>query len=242
MADMDDREYALQRQRRGGNALSNVRFFPKPGPKLYMAGVWWAFGLYALFLAKAPFTPSLEAEQFYSESIFSEQSADAQEAEQMYVAASRRLDAVHVFGWRWRPPYDQQVPLRKEELAHAQARYDAAVREHNALRSEAKAAVGIWSQYGVDEVRERFWKAYQSGKDFAKRMTFWDVMFGVGGRGRDEELAGERAHGTDPTHIPATPTVAQTPPCRGNQPRAPTAVPAPLVPLLALVPASSSAL
>jgi len=179
----------LQRQRRGGNALSNVRFFPKPGPKLYMAGVWWAFGLYALFLAKAPFTPSLEAEQFYSESIFSDISADAREAEQMYVAASRRLDAVHVFGWRWRPPYDQQVPLRKEELAHAQARYDAAVREHNALRSEAKAAVGIWSQYGVDEVRERFWKAYQSGKDFAKRMTFWDVMFGVGGRGRDEELA-----------------------------------------------------
>ena len=29
----------------------------------------------------------------------------------------------------------------------------------------------------------------RSGKDFAKRMTFWDVVFGVGGRGRDEELA-----------------------------------------------------
>jgi len=62
-----------------------------------------------------------------------------------------------------------------------------ALRERDALQSDAKAAVGIWSQYGVDEVRERFWKAYQSGKDFAKRMTFWDVVFGVGGR-RDEEL------------------------------------------------------
>jgi len=63
-----------------------------------------------------------------------------------------------------------------------------ALRERDALQSEAKAAVGIWSQYGVDEVKDRFWKAYQSGKDFAKRMTFWDVMFGVGGRNRDEEL------------------------------------------------------
>merc|ERR1719399_1068189 len=48
--------------------------------------------------------------------------------------------------------------------------------------------VGLWSEYGIEEVRKRFWDAYQSGKDFAKRMTFWDVMFGVGGRGRDEEL------------------------------------------------------
>merc|ERR1719152_387109 len=72
----------------------------------------------------------------------------------------------------------------------AQAQLDMALRERNALQSEAKAAVGIWSQYGIDEVRERFWKAYESGKDFAKRMTFWDVMFGVGGRGRDEELLG----------------------------------------------------
>jgi len=48
--------------------------------------------------------------------------------------------------------------------------------------------VGIWSSYGIEDVRERFWKAYQGGKDFAKRMTFWDVVFGMGGRGRDEEI------------------------------------------------------
>merc|ERR1719152_531611 len=69
----------------------------------------------------------------------------------------------------------------------AKGRFDAAMREREALQSDAKAAVGIWSQYGIDDVRERFWKAYQDGKDFAKRMTFWDVMFGVGGS-RDEEL------------------------------------------------------
>merc|ERR1719152_636165 len=65
-----------------------------------------------------------------------------------------------------------------------------ALRERDAITSEAKAAVGIRSQYGVDEVKDRFWKAYQSGKDFAKRMTFWDVMLGAGGRNRDEELLG----------------------------------------------------
>ena len=63
---------------------------------------------------------------------------------------------------------------------------EQAERERNALVSEAKASVGIWSHYGISEVRERFWKAYQAGKDMAKRMTWWDFILGTGGN-RDEE-------------------------------------------------------
>ena len=61
------------------------------------------------------------------------------------------------------------------------------MRERDALMSDAKASVGVWSAYGVEEVRGLFWDAYQSGKDFAKRMTWWDVLLGGVGR-RDEEL------------------------------------------------------
>lgn len=88
---------------------------------------------------------------------------------------------------RRRDPYSRLVPPRLAAVDDATAKLRAAVREQKALESEAKASVGIWSQYGIDEVRERFWRAYQDGKDFAKRMTFWDVLLGVGGR-RDEEL------------------------------------------------------
>ena len=80
------------------------------------------------------------------------------------------------------------VPPRQRKVDEARRRFDAAIRDRDALQSEAKASVGIWSQYGIDEARERFWKAYQDGKDFAERMTFWDVLFGVGGGSRDEEL------------------------------------------------------
>ena len=142
-----------------------------------------------LFFASAPYMPSPENEQAFSElmerAVFSE---DMRMAQQEAMAAQRSLDQVHVWGWRWRPPYDTLVPPRQRAVAEAQSRLHVALREREELQSEAKAQVGLWSPYGVTEVRERFWAAYQSGKDFAKRMTFWDVMFGLGGR-RDEELA-----------------------------------------------------
>jgi len=188
MDDVDDRA-RLARRRPERTDLSTIRLFPRPGPKLYTFGVWWVFGLYVLFFAAAPYTPSAQDEQIYSEkmqqAIFSE---DMRMAQQEAVIAQRSLDKVHVWGWRWRAPYDQLVPPRQQQVEMANARLREALAEKHALESEAKAAVGLWSSYGVDEVRERFWAAYQSGKDFAKRMTFWDVMLGVGGGSRDEEL------------------------------------------------------
>ena len=143
---------------------------------------------YALFFAAAPYTPTVEEEQRYhdlmGEAVFSE---DARQAQLGLRSAQRALDEVHVFGWRWRAPYDRLVPERKRALALATKDFEAAVREHDALMSDAKASVGVWSAYGVEEVRGLFWDAYQSGKDFAKRMTWWDVLLGGVGR-RDEEL------------------------------------------------------
>ncbi len=43
--------------------------------------------------------------------------------------------------------------------------------------SEARQIVGIFSTYGVEDARKLFWSSWQWGKDFAKRMTFWDAMF-----------------------------------------------------------------
>ena len=60
----DDR---IAQRRRQNDALSNYRIFPRPGPKLYTAVIWYAFGLYVLLVARAPFTPSPEDEQKYSD-------------------------------------------------------------------------------------------------------------------------------------------------------------------------------
>jgi len=179
----------MQRRPGGtGGAVGSVLSLPRPGPKMYSALVWWVFGLYALFFAKAPYTPSIEAESQYNElmsrAMFSDEGRMAQRRLEI---AQRDLDEVHVFGWRWREPYRHLVPPRQRAVEVAQQEFMMAVRERDAVVSEAKATVGIWSTYGVEEVRNRFWGDYQWGKDFAKRMTFWDLIFGIGG-GRDEEF------------------------------------------------------
>ena len=45
---------------------------------------------------------------------------------------------------------------------------------------KAKALVGVFSDYAVDEAREKFWKSIESGQSFGKRMTFWDAIFSIG--------------------------------------------------------------
>lgn len=53
--------------------------------------------------------------------------------------------------------------------------------------SEVKARVGIFSEYGVAETRERFWDSFAGGQSFAKRQSMWDLFFvGLSGASRDE--------------------------------------------------------
>jgi hypothetical protein len=165
-----------------------ARLLPRPGPKMFGAAIWWAFGMWALFMASAPYTPSPVEEQRYhdlmSEAVYS---PEAQKIQRDLMVAQHALDQVNVWGWRWREPYARLRPEKQRDLDQVRYQWDESRRYRDELMSEAKAQVGLWSAYGVEEVREKFWAAYQSGKDFAKRMTFWDVMLGgIGGR-RDEE-------------------------------------------------------
>merc|ERR1719247_3425553 len=43
--------------------------------------------------------------------------------------------------------------------------------------TDARREVGIWSTFGVRDVRNSFWAAWKSGKDWAARYTMMDAMF-----------------------------------------------------------------
>lgn len=73
-----------------------------------------------------------------------------------------------------------KVQMARQEVARVQAHRDT-------MLSEGRREVGIWSSFGVQDVRACFWKAWQAGKDFAARCTFWNVMF-AGGGGRNDSL------------------------------------------------------
>lgn len=42
--------------------------------------------------------------------------------------------------------------------------------------AEAKAELGLWSDAGVGEGRRLFWNAFERGKVFGRRQTFWDAL------------------------------------------------------------------
>jgi len=83
---------------------------------------------------------------------------------------------------------DANCQNAKRELDAARYQYDVQVRAENDAVSDAKAQVGIMSEYGVQETRDMFWGVFAGGKDFAKRSSMWDLIF-MGWRwGRDETL------------------------------------------------------
>jgi hypothetical protein len=48
--------------------------------------------------------------------------------------------------------------------------------EGNARMSDAKGVAGLWSEVGIDEVKDSFWGYFRGGKDFARRQSMWDAM------------------------------------------------------------------
>ena len=59
----------------------------------------------------------------------------------------------------------------------ATADFAAKQTEQHARHSAALGSVGVWSEYGVEDVRNAFWESYNGGKESAKRATMFDVLF-----------------------------------------------------------------
>lgn len=70
-----------------------------------------------------------------------------------------------------------------------QREYDALTQEERNIVATAKSKLGLFSEYGVEETRDLFWRRFAQGKAFAKRQSMFDMVFyGVGAMTRDESL------------------------------------------------------
>lgn len=81
---------------------------------------------------------------------------------------------------------DENCTKAYDRLKMAEAELVRVGRRREESLSEARREVGIWSSFGVQDVRNNFWSAWKSGKDFAARLSWWDAMFLT--VGRDEPL------------------------------------------------------
>jgi hypothetical protein len=89
------------------------------------------------------------------------------------------VDQAKVWFWRFRSEHRKEVYKREEKKSVALARFQKKKNERHELVRQAKASVGIWSPYGIEETREQFWQTFQEGKDMGKRMTFYDMFFSM---------------------------------------------------------------
>merc|ERR1711865_917932 len=173
-------------------------FLPTMTPKRMLFVAVWIFGILLMLYAPAPIQASEEAQDKY-ETLLAKAGTmrSAIVAENELIAASRHLADGQGITFLWRLSASSRA-----EVAKRQAGYDGKKRvfdqkngERMALVRQAKNAVGLWSEYGIGEVRDTFWKAVDEGKAFAKRMSWWDAMFlGAGamfGGRRGEDGAGQ---------------------------------------------------
>lgn len=89
-------------------------------------------------------------------------------------------------GWFWQ--CDDRCAKAKDKRDMAQSEVNRVVKKRDGIMTDARREVGIWSTFGVQDVRDSFWKAWKSGKDFAARYTMMDAMFMMIG-GKEETAA-----------------------------------------------------
>jgi hypothetical protein len=82
---------------------------------------------------------------------------------------------------------DQRCSRNHDKMQMAQAEMNRVTAKVNQIKNDARKEVGIWSTFGVQEVRNSFWSSWQSGKDWASRMTMYDAMFAMF-RSREESF------------------------------------------------------
>lgn len=72
---------------------------------------------------------------------------------------------------------DDKCMREYDKVGMAKSEVDRIMAKRERVITEARREVGIWSTFGVKDVRDNFWAAWKSGKDFAARYTMMDAMF-----------------------------------------------------------------
>lgn len=116
----------------------------------------------------------------HAQEVENKELADASRA--MHQADSRYYNAK---GWFW--SCDDRCQKAYDKLNMAKADMARVQHKRDAILKEARQEVGIWSVFGVKDVRKRFWDSWQNGKDWAARWTMMDAMFMMIG-GKEETL------------------------------------------------------
>ena len=144
----------------------------------------WILGLLVLQFGTG-FTVSEEAQAEHDAIIQTIDTKAYNKAEKALWKTESAYTASKGFFWSC----DNVCQANKAKYLKAKARFDAVSAEQKATISEANSKLGIMSKQGVQETRDLFWDMFAKGRGFAKRSSWYDLLFmGIGSMGRDESL------------------------------------------------------
>lgn len=160
-------------------AVSDYR--PRKYPRATGILALWLFGLFAVFLSPAPVKITPEKLARFDQLVAQAQGDPQVRAltEQKLWEASMYTEEAKVWFWRFRSPHNEIVRERLAKQSVAQAALDKLNKQRAAIMSEAKSQLGLWSDAGIEESKETFWKSFEAGKVFGRRQTLWDAIVTV---------------------------------------------------------------
>jgi hypothetical protein len=167
-----------RREDHGESIISLVSRPLRTRKGLTISGLW-LFGLFALFLAPAPSKITPEKLQAYQSRLDDARGLmkNLHSAERQLMDAQLALKDVSAWFWRWRPEHREKVLAKRPAVYAAEERVRTLQRERDAILRDAKSALGLWSEAGLEESRELLWTNFHSGKVFAQRQTLFDSIF-----------------------------------------------------------------
>ncbi|RLN21441.1 hypothetical protein BBJ28_00017967 [Nothophytophthora sp. Chile5] len=168
--------------------VKNVAGRALQSPKVRVGMVLWAVGLFFMLLAPGLHTVTPEMKSTYEGMVVDAANMpEYHEAYAHYREAQAYADEAKVWFWRVREPYKTLVYERQPSADKWAAELARAERERENKMTEARAFVGLWSDFGLADVRGRFWGAFEKGKLFAQQQTFYHMIMRVLSA-RDEDV------------------------------------------------------
>ena len=177
-----------QQQRQGRQSATSTivtlikNWKPRTTPKLTFSLGLYAVGIFLAFFAR-PFPVTPEQFEKYEEKL---RLIDGEEgvlgdarlnAEDAYRSTRMELYQTKRFGWRLRGGREKSRVLELQRKEKEQWRAVKALnKERERKLRDARSELGIWSDEGVRETKNKFWEKYEGGKVFATQQTFYDAF------------------------------------------------------------------
>jgi len=146
----------------------------------------WLFGLWCMLYAAAPSPTTSEQRARFNDLRMQADNIDGMD-DAADACFGAQQDVYHARGWFWWISTTPEVAELQRVEVHECGKLQALEAQQAELKRDAFAVVGLWSEFGVEEARTIFWDCLEKGKGFAKRSTFYDMLFGVV-MGRDENI------------------------------------------------------